>query len=167
MLAECFYTGASITFKAIKWKNIYCCPFQFLTVNIPSQESRWLPTEQGRTRSLDGSPLCNFDHSHFDLILVLVPAWGGGNSSRPCSGSSICWRCNHDQAVGACQAGATTAQWTKSLRIVCFISSSSFRMVERLMSRLTKILEYRWILLSQNVSPAHFTEFKFHSFGVD
>ena len=58
-------------------------------------------------------------------------------------------------------------QWTKSLRIVCFISSSSFRMVERLMSRLTKILEYRWILLSQNVSPAHFTEFKFHSFEVD
>ena len=68
VLAECFYTGASITFKAIKCLQHHLGPFHPLIFLV--QESWWLPTQQGGAWPLDGSSLCNFQSvqsfsSHF------------------------------------------------------------------------------------------------------
>ena len=83
VLAECFYTGASITFKAIKCNTIHI--LQHLpSIHFPLQESWWLPTQQGGTWPLDGSSLCiNFHQcnaSHFDL--TSFPAWGGSFANQ-------------------------------------------------------------------------------------
>ena len=66
VLAECFYTGASITFKAIKCLQHHLGPFHPLIFLL--QESRWLPTQQGGAWPLDGSSLCNFNHCNFSHL---------------------------------------------------------------------------------------------------
>ena len=157
VLAECFYTGASITFKAIKCLQHHLGPIHPLIFLV--QESWWLPTQQGGAWPLDGSSLCNFNHCNLSH-LTSFPAWGGSNSTGPCSSSSVRRGRHHDQAVGACQGGMPNEQnhlkeitYTKGTKIPknptfsleFHLSSSSFRMAGRLTSRLTKILECRWI----------------------
>ena len=179
VLAECFYTGASITFKAIKCLQHHLGPFHPLLFLC---------------RSLGDFPLSREEHGRWmDLLYVtstiaiflislLSPAWGGSNSTRPCSSSSVRRGRHHDQAVGACQGGMPNEQnhlkeitYTKGTKIPknptfsleFHLSSSSFRMAGRLTSRLTKILECRWIFsyLSQ-VSKVVFSPLPKISHGV-
>ena len=113
VLAECFYTGASITFKAIKCKNIHSFqhhlgPFHSLIFLCRSLGDFPLSREEyGRWMDL----LYVTSLNHFDLIPF--PAREGIDSTGPCSGSSVCRGCHHDQAVGACQGGRLKKQTQK------------------------------------------------------
>ena len=138
VLAECFYTGASITFKAIKFNTIHI--LQHLLGPFPSIHSSSfagvLVTSHSAGRNMAvgwifsmyklPSMQCFSFWSHFvsqleegalqtnfDLTSSPFPAWGWSNSTGPCPGSSVGRRCHHDQAVGACQGGRLKKQTQK------------------------------------------------------
>ena len=156
VLAECFYTGASITFKAIKCLQHHlgpCHPFHPLIFLC---------------RSLGDLPLSREEHGRWmDLLyvtstnaifLILISPFSqleeGATAqdlarAQVSAGDATMTRLwEHVKAVLPNEQNHSKNWQPKNMSTFSLefhLSSSSFRMAGRLTSRLTKILECRWI----------------------